>query len=230
MHFQDKPSTHVTLVAATDALFADGELEGKVRHLVKENTLESLIQDVYLERRGLHRGPIPRDGNCLFRAVAQALYGDQSLHRDVRSAVVKSLSDNWDTMKHQLGECEKEDYVRTMERDTTYGGEPEIATLCSVYRIFIQVFTGGLHYDIRRLEYGDSSHVQVTMVYLSDGQYDSGHYDLVVSNTEQLEPIKAHYDEWRRERVAELKEIGDWNNSGKYGTWKKILVRNSNQV
>ena len=50
--------------------------------------------DANLNEKGLQLVEIYGDGNCLFRAVAEQLDGDQEKHRKYRRLAVKELSRN----------------------------------------------------------------------------------------------------------------------------------------
>ena len=57
--------------------------EGKLteRYLLPD---ELLFENFLFQRKGYRFNPIKRDGNCLFRAVADQVYGDPNLHLTVR--------------------------------------------------------------------------------------------------------------------------------------------------
>ena len=50
----------------------------------------------------------------------------------------------------------------------------------------------------------------VELIYVSDGNYDAGHYDLVVKSPDQLAEIEEVYALWRERKVVELQ---NWNNT-----------------
>jgi OTU domain-containing protein 3 len=50
-----------------------------------------------LDRSGLRVRDVLGDGNCLFRAVSCALYGDENSHRTIRSQVVAFMRANADS-------------------------------------------------------------------------------------------------------------------------------------
>jgi len=63
--------------------------------MLKENTVEVQLQNSYYEKVKLHRAKIIRDGNCLFRAFALALFSDQERYGEVRKKVVDRLQHYW---------------------------------------------------------------------------------------------------------------------------------------
>lgn len=54
----------------------------------------------------------------------------------------------------------------------------------------MKIYLGGLNYTIQEREYGDRTLPCVQLSYVSDGHYDSGHYDLVVSEAEVVETVE----------------------------------------
>ena len=77
----------------------DEDMQGRFGYFLKEHTLETIIQDQYLASRSLHRARIPRDGNCLFRAFAQAIHSDQGFQGIVRQKAVDYLDKNWELLQ-----------------------------------------------------------------------------------------------------------------------------------
>ena len=55
---------------------------------------ELQFEKLFLIPKGYRIDPIKRDGNCLFRAVADQVYLDPSLHKKVRSLCVNYMKDN----------------------------------------------------------------------------------------------------------------------------------------
>ena len=45
------------------------------------------------------RAHIPRDGNCLFRAFAEAMYHDQGQQEKLRNEAVQAVVRHWDNYK-----------------------------------------------------------------------------------------------------------------------------------
>lgn len=200
---------------------------GRFGYILKENTLENILQDQYLQKMQLYRAHIPRDGNCLFRAFAQGLFFDQSQQEELRRQVVKALDENW-AMFEQTVTSDKTTYLSEMAQSATYGGEPEIKMLCLLYKVQAKVYLGGLNYSIQRRVYGTeyaSDNSVIHLIYISDGRYDSGHYDLVVNSMEQSDEAEEVYKKWRQIRIRELQSWAMYEDHLTYGkSWQDQLT------
>ena len=185
----------------------DTSPEGKFGYLLKEVTLETMLQDAYLTQHGKHRFRIPRDGNCLFRVFAQGIFGDQSSHISIRARVVGALRGDWDLFAVIVGDVDKEEYLKNLASDGFFGGEPEIQLICYVYKIQVLLYIGGLCYPIQQRQYGNSLAPCVEIVYISDGLYDSGHYDLI-ADSDLPNPV---YLAWRKGKIAEITDSASPN-------------------
>jgi len=66
---------------------------------------------------------IEGDGNCLFRAIADQLEGDEKKHFEYRAAAVRYIKDNKDMYVPFLDEDETlEQYCNEMLQDSIWGG------------------------------------------------------------------------------------------------------------
>jgi OTU domain-containing protein 3 len=85
------------------------------------------------------------DGNCLFRALSDQLFGDYGNHHDeIRSDVCDFMADNQDDFKVFLvfeddGEEEEdakdfESYLKNMREDGEWGGNLELVAAARLYR------------------------------------------------------------------------------------------------
>ena len=63
------------------------------------------------------------DGNCLFRAIANQLFGDAELHYRLRREACKYMSQNKDLYEDYMeNDRNINDYIAWMKRDGTFGG------------------------------------------------------------------------------------------------------------
>lgn len=172
---------------------------------MQDNSLEKKIQDRYLTMQGFYRGPVIRDGNCLFRAVAHGIFHNSEQHQNLREAVVDSMRENWSLVAEALCDVDKERYLREISMLTSYGGEPEIIIICHTYNARVLLYMGGLKYPVCVREYGSSDAATTfSMAYVSDGLIDAGHYDLVVRTTEERDEISGEYEQWKFLKMQEV--------------------------
>ena len=61
---------------------------------------ELLFEKFLLQRKGYRIEPIKRDGNCLFRAVADQVLGDRSKHAALRNMCANHIEENKDYFVH----------------------------------------------------------------------------------------------------------------------------------
>lgn len=62
--------------------------------VVDNSERERTRQDEYLASYGLYRQPIIGDGNCLFRSVSLALFGNQDHHQELRNIAINEIEQN----------------------------------------------------------------------------------------------------------------------------------------
>ena len=75
------------------------------------------------------------DGNCLFRAVADQLEGDDSLHSKYRRRTVEYILKNKEMYKSFIEDDETiEEYCQDMAKDGVWGDQIELNALASIYR------------------------------------------------------------------------------------------------
>lgn len=197
-------------------------MEGRFGFCLKEHTLETIVQDGYLSRWGLYRAHIPRDGNCLFRALAQSIYNDQCYQQKVRYMAVNHISANWESVRERVAVINKEVYLREMIQDGMYGGEPEIMAIASWCDTSVELILGGLDYPVTVRKYG-SGHGLIRLIYISDGNYDSGHYDLAVESLEEVNMINTIYYTWRDTKIREMRQWPIYKDDHFYGEYMWCL-------
>lgn len=213
----------MNLVQWNLTVLAEEDCDGRYGYILKEHTLEVIMQDAHFARLGLIRARIPRDGNCLFRAFAQGIFGNQDACYEVRQNTVETIRQGWSMYEQVLGDKDMEDYTSQMARDACYGGEPEMLALCSSYGVYIRIYHGGLEFPIQTRVYGHTAGTGVTLSFVCDGQYDCGHYDLVLKDREEADKVARRYKEWRQHHVQQLRctpSIIDHNTYGKQPRWR----------
>lgn len=138
---------------------------------------------------------ISGDGNCLFRAMAHYVLGDQTNHILVRHMVVHHICDHWDYFTSFARDEDATSYQRRMKVAGTYGGEMEIVAFTDVFICRVEVF---LKSSPKRdpLSFGTEG---LPCLVLYSGLADCGHYDV-------LELKDQGFIEEYREAVTSLRQ------------------------
>ncbi|KAB0350351.1 hypothetical protein FD754_015208 [Muntiacus muntjak] len=158
-------------------------------------------QDKYLRQRNKYRFHIIPDGNCLYRAVSKTVYGDQSLHRELREQTVHYIADHLDHFS-PLIEGDVGEFIIAAAQDGAWAGYPELLAMGQMLNVNIHLTTGGrlesptvstmIHY----LGPEDSLRPSIWLSWLSNGHYDAV-FDHSYPNPE--------YDTWCRQTQVQRK-------------------------
>ncbi|XP_049633742.1 OTU domain-containing protein 1 isoform X2 [Suncus etruscus] len=135
-------------------------------------------QDKYLRQRHKFRFHIIPDGNCLYRAVSKTVYGDQSLHRELREQTVHYIADHLDHF-NPLIEGDVGEFLIAAAQDGAWAGYPELLAMGQMLNVNIHLTTGGrlesptvatmIHY----LGPEDALRPSIWLSWLSNGHYDA---------------------------------------------------------
>uniref|UniRef100_F7GL86 OTU domain-containing protein 1 n=1 Tax=Monodelphis domestica TaxID=13616 RepID=F7GL86_MONDO len=158
-------------------------------------------QDKYLRQRSKYRFHIIPDGNCLYRAVSKAMYGDQSLHPELREQTVHYIADHLDHFG-PLIEGDVGEFIIAAAQDGSWAGYPELLAMGQMLNVNIHLTTGGrlesptvstmIHY----LGPEDSLRPSIWLSWLSNGHYDAV-FDHSYPNPE--------YDNWCKQTQVQRK-------------------------
>lgn len=129
-----------------------------------------------LNTAGLRVHHVDPDGNCLFRAFASQLYGDEEKHDDVREACCDYIEkEEPEFFGAFLDDVSVSNYVHDMRNPGTWGTQLEIVALCRRYHVDCVIFRpDGLHY---RIECDKPDKEEVRILLLS--HHDEEHFNEV---------------------------------------------------
>lgn len=131
-----------------------------------------------LQSLGLYASDILGDGNCLFNALSDQIFGDQHKHAEIRDRVVDYMRANKDHYAQFLGvlpggaqrrnpkrkaagalssvdlaaptqaeiDRQFENYLSTMGRGGTYGGNLEINAFSAAYNTDVKIYQADFAY------------------------------------------------------------------------------------
>ncbi|KAM9023657.1 OTU domain-containing protein 1 [Ara ararauna] len=135
-------------------------------------------QDKYLREKGRFRFHIIPDGNCLYRAVCKAVYGDQRLHSELREQTVHYIADHLDHF-NPIIEGDVGEFLIAAAQDGAWAGYPELLAMGQMLNVNIHLTTGGrpesptvstmVHY----LGPEDPTRPSIWLSWLSNGHYDA---------------------------------------------------------
>ncbi|TMS16011.1 OTU domain-containing protein 1 [Larimichthys crocea] len=129
-------------------------------------------------RRGINTGTTSfQTGNCLYRAVCKATYGDQARHGELREQTVHHIADHLDEF-NPIIEGDVGEFLINAAQDGAWAGYPELLAMSQMLNVNIHLTTGGslesptvstmVHY----LGEEDASKQAIWLSWLSNGHYD----------------------------------------------------------
>ncbi|XP_041824967.1 OTU domain-containing protein 1 [Melanotaenia boesemani] len=134
-------------------------------------------QNKYLQERHKYRYHIIPDGNCLYRAICKATYGDQARHGELREQTVHHIADHLDEF-NPIIEGDVGEFLINAAQDGAWAGYPELLAMSQMLNVNIHLTTGGslesptvstmVHY----LGEEDASKPAIWLSWLSNGHYD----------------------------------------------------------
>ena len=112
---------------------ADGRAAGKERDF-DENELEEILN----KEKGFRIKRMEEDGNCLFRAISDQIYGDPGMHQEVRKLCMDYL---WTEREHfsQFVTQDFDNYVKRKRHDKIFGNNLEMQAISELFNRPIEV-------------------------------------------------------------------------------------------
>lgn len=92
-----------------------------------------------MKKKGLMIKKMREDGACLFRAIADQVYGDQDMHSSVRKHCMDYIARNEDAFAPFVSE-DFQTYVQRKRRDDCFGNHIELAAMSEMYNRIIEVY------------------------------------------------------------------------------------------
>lgn len=107
--------------------------------------------EAQLKKMGLYAANTLGDGNCLFRALADQLYGSPDAHARIRAEVCTYLAQHEARYKAFVDTDEEESWethLQQMAKHGTYGGHLELSAFANLHRRPIKIIQPGMVYVI----------------------------------------------------------------------------------
>jgi len=138
---------------------------------------EFRFRDVLKRERGLEIEEVDGDGNCLFRAISLQVYGDTTMHADVRQQCMDYMERDQEHFSQFVTGEPFFRYVARTRQDGVHGNNPEIQASSELFNRPIEVFTpqnGSAPLNIFHAEY-KTGDVPIRLSY-----HDGNHYNAVI--------------------------------------------------
>ncbi|KAI7947395.1 hypothetical protein MJO28_009303 [Puccinia striiformis f. sp. tritici] len=113
-----------------------------------------------LTRMGFYAVNTLGDGNCLFRALSDQLYGTPNRHLEIRQEVCGYLAKHETRYKAFVDMDEEESWeshLQLMAKQGTYGGHLELSAFANYHRRTIKIIQPGMVYVISYEDHSSSS-------------------------------------------------------------------------
>lgn len=101
-----------------------------------------------LKRMGLYAANTTGDGNCLFRALSDQLYGHPARHAQLRQETCDHLAASPDKFAGFVDDKPFDQYIRLMRENGTYGGHVELHAFAQMKQKQIKIVQPGLVYVV----------------------------------------------------------------------------------
>lgn len=175
--------------------------------------------------RGFVIKPMTEDGACLFRAVADQIYGDQEMHDEVRKNCMNYMFKNADYFKNYVTE-DFNTYVSRKRELHTFGNHLEMQAMAELYNRPFEVF----QYTTEPINTFQTSHLSSNPP-LRVSYHQNSHYNSVIDpykatigvglglpsfkpgavETSMIkEAVKASQDVWEQQMLNDKVVATDW--------------------
>lgn len=138
---------------------------------------EMETQNQYLRERHKYRYHIIPDGNCLYRAVCKATFGNQARHGELREQTVHHIADHLDEF-NPIIEGDVGEFLINAAQEGVWAGYPELLAMSQMLDVRIHLTTGGSSESptvstmVHCLGDEDPSKPAIWLSWLSNGHYD----------------------------------------------------------
>ena len=133
-------SDNIPHATADEAINSDDEMGDSFVDQATQAAREQQFEE-HLAKRGLELKRMAQDGNCLFRCVADRVYGDAEMHDVVRRLCMEHMEKERDHFSQYLTQ-DFDAYVARKRRDRTFGNHLEIQAISEIYNRPVHVFDG----------------------------------------------------------------------------------------
>ncbi|KNZ54157.1 hypothetical protein VP01_3027g6 [Puccinia sorghi] len=150
---------HISASRTSSPSTLDGHRRSKGRARTRASGVKIIDDPMQYEKRlkdqltqmGFYAVNTLGDGNCLFRALSDQIYGSPNRHLEIRQQVCAYLAQHENRYKAfvDMDEAESwESHLQLMAKQGTYGGHLELSAFANYHRRCIKIIQPGMVYVI----------------------------------------------------------------------------------
>jgi len=131
--------------ASKRARITPSDQSEKVQHidLYQLMEMERKFEQDLQKSAGFQIKKMSEDGNCLFRAIADQIYGDAEMHSTVRKMVMDYMVAERDHYSQFVTE-DFDEYIKRKRQDKCFGNHTEMQAMAEMYNRPIEVYSYGI--------------------------------------------------------------------------------------
>ncbi|XP_065314191.1 uncharacterized protein LOC135923397 isoform X2 [Gordionus sp. m RMFG-2023] len=138
----------------------------------KLKEMERLFEKSLEEEKGYKIKKMSEDGACLFRAVADQVYGDQEMHGIIRKHCMDYMLKNGDYYSQFITE-NFDKYITRKSKDNSHGNHLEIQAMAEMYNRPMEVYEYCLEPINIFHGYNESTNEPIRLSYHKNSHYNS---------------------------------------------------------
>lgn len=175
--------------------------------IAKEKAEHKFIE--FINGLGFEVYSIERDGNCLYRAIALIVFGDEGNHGLVRKECFEYMNENREHFQKFINE-DIDEYIANTSKPCVWGGEPEIFAMMELFNKRVEIYYQGFEqqptiqmgedyneFSVMRLSYHGNSHYNAVIDPFNPPPLGDGSTDI-----EQIREKRLALEVKEKERIS----------------------------
>jgi hypothetical protein len=150
----------------------NSKINNNINQYINNNDLYENIKNVKQLKKLFNFGKATGDGNCLFYSLSTTTFGTDAYFNEIRTAICDYMENN-DIV--DLYDLDKENYIKNMRKNGTFGGMTEIQVYSIISKLKIVCFTRTF-LEINKYRANDNDSI---FCFISGRDYDTEIYILL---------------------------------------------------
>ena len=195
----------------------NSKINNNINQYINNNDLYENIKNVKQLKKLFNFGKATGDGNCLFYSLSTTTFGTDAYFNDIRNAICDYMENN-DIV--DLYDLDKENYIKNMRKNGTFGGITEIQVYSIISKLKIVCFTRTF-LEINKYRANDNDSI---FCFISGRDYDTEIYILL--NVKEKLKGKNDEEEKNKEKSNHFVPLKKINNNNILNKEKRNEIKN----